>query len=104
MGETRAGYRVPMTARRDHRGWLIAGLCVALAALMVGHRLVPNSPGNVGSFIETFLPWLGVGVLFLLVVAALWRSPVGLVAAGLAAVVWLGTFGQLLLPGKGSGE
>jgi vancomycin resistance protein VanJ len=93
-----------MTVRRDHRGWLIAGLSVALAALTVGHRLVPNSPGNVGSFIETFLPWLGVGVLFLLVLAALWRSPVGLAAAGLAAVVWLGTFGQLWLPGKGGGE
>jgi vancomycin resistance protein VanJ len=93
-----------MTARRDHRGWLIAGLALVLAALMVGHRLVPNSPGNVGSFIETFLPWLGIGALLLLILAAVWRSPIGAVAATLAVVVWLGTFGQLLLPGKGGGD
>ncbi len=75
-----------------------------LAALTVGHRLVPNTPGNVGSFIETFLPWLGLGTLGLLILAAIWRSPVGAIAAGLGVVVWLGTFGQLLLPGKGGGE
>ena len=75
-----------------------------LAALMVGHRLVPNTAGNVGSFIETFLPWLGLGAVALLILAVLWRSPTGAVASGLAAVVWLGSFGQLLLPGKGCGQ
>ncbi|GIH04124.1 hypothetical protein Rhe02_21910 [Rhizocola hellebori] len=93
-----------MTARRDHRGWLLAGLALVLAALMVGHRLIPNSPGNVGSFIETFLPWLGIGAVLLLIVAALWRSPIGTIASALVVVVWLGTFGQLWLPGKGGGE
>jgi len=93
-----------MTVRRDHRGWLIACVAIVLAALMVGHRLVPNSPGNMGSFIETFLPWLGMGTVLLLILAAVWRSPVGAVAAGLAVVVWLGTFGQLWLPGKGGGD
>lgn len=71
---------------------------------MLGHRYIPNSPGNVGSFLETFLPWLGLPVPFLLAAAAIARSKTGAIATGLAAVVWLGTFGLLLVPGKGGGE
>lgn len=94
----------PGKAKRPARGWPIAVLAVLAAVLMAGHKYVPNSPGNMGSFLETFLPWLGLSVPVLLIAAGLWRSPIGAVAAGLAAIVWLGTFGQLLLPGKGGGE
>jgi vancomycin resistance protein VanJ len=94
----------PVPARRQWPGWAIAVLAAITATLILGHRYIPNSPGNVGSFLETFLPWLGLPVPFLLAAAALARSKTGAIAAGLAAVVWLGTFGQLLVPGKGGGE
>ncbi len=74
------------------------------AVLMIGHRYVPNRLGNIGSFLETFLPWLGLAVPLLLAVALLTRSKVGTAAVALLAVVWLGQFGQLLLPGKGGGD
>jgi vancomycin resistance protein VanJ len=85
-------------------GWVIAALSATAAAMIVGHRYVPNTPGNVGSFIETFLPWLGLTAPVLLLTAWFTRSKLGGVAAALLMVVCLGTFGQLLLPGKGGGE
>lgn len=72
--------------------------------LMIGHKYVPNTIGNLGSLLETFLPWLGLSVPVLLA-ASIWRrSATGAIAAGLTAVVWLALFGQVMAPGKGGGE
>lgn len=62
---------------------------------------MPNTPGRIGSLLETFLPWLGLAVPILLGLALLRRSTVALVALLLPTAAWLGQFGGLLLPAAG---
>lgn len=70
-----------------------------LAALLAFPGLVPNTPGRLGSLIETGLPWFGLLIPLLLVWAALRRSAVAVAAALLPAVVW----SCLFLPGLAAG-
>ncbi|MER5868004.1 endonuclease/exonuclease/phosphatase family protein [Kitasatospora sp. NPDC002040] len=92
----------PPAARRSwrrgtwRRGWILAGLAVLTALLLAFHSSVPNAVGNLGSLLETFLPWLGLAVPVLLVLALLRRSATALVAVVLPAAVWLNLFGGLL--------
>ncbi|MEU4184024.1 endonuclease/exonuclease/phosphatase family protein [Micrococcus luteus] len=85
------------------RGWLIAVLAVLSALPLIFHRYVPNSVGNLGSLLDTFLPWVGVAVPILGVAALVRRSATAGVALLVPAVVWGLMFGDLLVPGKGSG-
>jgi vancomycin resistance protein VanJ len=71
-------------------------LAVIVALALVLHASVPNSIGNIGSLLETFLPWLGLAVPLLLVVALLRRSATALIALVLPALVWVNLFGGLL--------
>ncbi|GFN04186.1 hypothetical protein Smic_27420 [Streptomyces microflavus] len=80
---------------------VVAGIAVGVAGVVGLHRAIPNSPGRVGSLVESFLPWAGVVVVLLLVVALVRRSGVGLVALLLPVAVWVQGFGGLLLPGDG---
>ncbi|MFJ6512197.1 endonuclease/exonuclease/phosphatase family protein [Streptomyces sp. NPDC091406] len=83
---------------------MLAGVAVVLGGVLGFHRLVPNWPGRVGSLLESFLPWGGVLVVVLLIVALVRRSAVALVALLLPVGVWVDTFGGLLLPGEASGS
>ncbi|WP_109506699.1 endonuclease/exonuclease/phosphatase family protein [Nocardioides speluncae] len=85
-------------------GWVLAGIAVLTAALMALHRKVPNSPGNLGSLLETFLPWLGVMIPVLAIGAVVRRSAPAALALVLPLVVWVGMFGNAVLPGKGGGS
>ncbi|MFI1965395.1 endonuclease/exonuclease/phosphatase family protein [Streptomyces pathocidini] len=78
------------------RGWLLALFAVVLTGLMFLHAQVPNAVGNLGSLLETFLPWLGLGVPVLLLFALLRRSATALVALVLPTLVWANLFGGLL--------
>ncbi|MCX5390325.1 endonuclease/exonuclease/phosphatase family protein [Streptomyces sp. NBC_00094] len=86
--------------RRDRgiwrRGVLIAATAVALTLLMVFHAEIPNTVGNLGSLTETFLPWLGLFIPLLLVLALVRRSATALIALLLPSVVWLNLFGGLV--------
>lgn len=85
------------------RGVILAAVAVILALVMLLHARIPNRIGNLGSLTETFLPWVGVlvPVLFLL---ALWRkSATALIAVLLPATVWLNLFGGLLSDKAGTG-
>ncbi|WP_369382271.1 endonuclease/exonuclease/phosphatase family protein [Streptomyces sp. cg36] len=90
---------------RWRRGRLVAATAVLLALVMAAHRAVPNVTGNPGSLLETFLPWLGLSVPVLAVLAAVRRSATAAVAVLLPAVVWCSLFGGTLLdkraPGRG---
>ncbi len=88
-------------ARR--RGRVISAGAVLAAALMAGHGLVPNAGGNLGSLAETFLPWLGMSVPVLLVLAAVRRSAAAAVVVVLPAVVWCSLFGGTLLDKRSAG-
>ncbi|MFD8479719.1 endonuclease/exonuclease/phosphatase family protein [Kitasatospora sp. NPDC059673] len=84
------------------RGWPLTLLGVLVTVLLVAHAQVPNAVGNLGSLLETFLPWLGVTVPVLLVLALWRRSGTAVLAALLPAAVWLNLFGALLVD-KSSG-
>ncbi|NNN37912.1 hypothetical protein HLK59_47890 [Streptomyces sp. S3(2020)] len=85
------------------RGLVVAALAVLLALVMLLHSRIPNRIGNLGSLIETFLPWLGVFVPVLVVLGVVRKSVTALVAVVLPAVVWLNLFGGLLTDKTGSG-
>ncbi|WP_418952533.1 endonuclease/exonuclease/phosphatase family protein [Streptomyces albireticuli] len=78
------------------RGVVLAVLAALLGLLMLLHTHLPNKVGNLGSLTETFLPWLGLGIPVLLVLAVLRRSATALVALLLPIVVWTNLFGGLL--------
>ncbi|MER5737486.1 endonuclease/exonuclease/phosphatase family protein [Streptomyces sp. NPDC002262] len=93
--------------RRDpgvwRRGIVLAVCAVVLTLLMALHAEIPNRVGNLGSLTETFLPWLGLFVPVLLLLALLRRSATALIALLLPAVVWLNLFGGLVADKSASG-
>ncbi|MEV0381052.1 endonuclease/exonuclease/phosphatase family protein [Nonomuraea sp. NPDC050643] len=90
-GDTPA--RTPWT-----RGRVLAAVAVLMAVLPAFHGAVPNTVGNAGSLLETFLPWTGLAVPVLMALASLRRSAVAAVALALPAGVWAALFGERLLP------
>ncbi|MFH8475039.1 endonuclease/exonuclease/phosphatase family protein [Streptomyces sp. NPDC018000] len=85
------------------RGIVLAVCAVLLTLVMVFHAEIPNTIGNLGSLTETFLPWIGVFVLLLLILGLVRRSATALIALLLPVVVWLNLFGGLLTDKSGSG-
>ncbi|MFC8448307.1 endonuclease/exonuclease/phosphatase family protein [Kitasatospora sp. NPDC057223] len=79
------------------RGPLLAATALLLGLLMLLHARIPNrGTGNLGSLLETFLPWSGLCVPVLLA-GALWRRSASVpVALLLPVAVWLNLFGGLL--------
>ncbi|MFE9851617.1 endonuclease/exonuclease/phosphatase family protein [Streptomyces sp. NPDC005576] len=95
------GAHAPAAARRrghrPGRGKAGAASAVVIAALLAEPRLVPNTPGRLGSLLETLLPWLGLAVPVLLCAGLLRKSPLAVAAALLPALVWGVRFGGPLL-------
>ncbi|MFD6418028.1 endonuclease/exonuclease/phosphatase family protein [Streptomyces sp. NPDC060194] len=85
------------------RGIVLAVCAVVLALVMILHADVPNRAGNLGSLLETFLPWLGLGVPVLVVLGLLRRSATALVATLIPLVVWANMFGGLITDKSGGG-
>jgi vancomycin resistance protein VanJ len=85
------------------RGLVLAALALLLALVMLLHSHIPNRVGNLGSLTDTFLPWLGVAIPVLLVLALIRKSAAALIALLLPAIVWLNLFGGLLTDKSGSG-
>ncbi|MFJ6569286.1 endonuclease/exonuclease/phosphatase family protein [Streptomyces sp. NPDC091292] len=78
------------------RGPVLAALALLLGLFMLLHARIPNRIGNLGSLVETVLPWFGLFIPVLLA-GALWRRSASAVAALLLPVlVWLNLFGGLL--------
>ncbi|MFD1539736.1 endonuclease/exonuclease/phosphatase family protein [Nonomuraea guangzhouensis] len=80
------------------RGRGLAAVAVLVAALLAFPGVVPNTVGNLGSLLETFLPWGGLAVPVLTVLALLRRSAIAMVSLALLAAVWAALFGARLLP------
>ena len=91
-------------AGKWRRGWFVAVLALLTALLLYFHGKVPNSPGNLGSLVETFLPWIGLAIPLLALCALVRRSATAGVALLAPILVWGAMFGQLMLPGKGGGD
>ncbi|ONK14846.1 endonuclease/exonuclease/phosphatase family protein [Streptomyces sp. MP131-18] len=88
---------------RWRRGWVVAGLALALALIMMLHSRIPNQIGNLGSLLQTFLPWLGFTIPVLAGCAALRRSATAVIAVLVPSLVWLNLFGGLLVDKTGGG-
>ncbi|MFH9426331.1 hypothetical protein [Streptomyces sp. NPDC017529] len=67
-------------------------LAVLLGLLLSMYARVPNTVGNLGSVLDTFLPWLGMGAPVLLTLAVLRRSATALVALVLPVFAWVSLF------------
>ncbi|MFD7624252.1 endonuclease/exonuclease/phosphatase family protein [Streptomyces sp. NPDC059802] len=86
------------------RNWIAGAVAVATGLVMVCHSFVPNSPGNLGSLLETVLPWTGLAVPVLLLAALLRRSVPAVIAALLLGAVWCAVFASLFLGGHSDAE
>ncbi len=78
------------------RGRVLATAALLLGLLLLLHASIPNRIGNLGSLVETFLPWCGLFVPLLLAGALLRRSATAVIALLLPVVAWLNLFGGLL--------
>nr|WP_240777575.1 endonuclease/exonuclease/phosphatase family protein [Nonomuraea basaltis] len=79
-------------------GRVLASVAMLVAGLLAFPGVVPNTVGNLGSLLETFLPWGGLAVPVLLVLALLRRSATAMASLVLPAAVWATLFGERLLP------
>ncbi|WP_245718855.1 endonuclease/exonuclease/phosphatase family protein [Micromonospora rhizosphaerae] len=82
---------------RDRRGLVVGLLAVLLAALLAGHRAVPNVHG-IGSLLDSATPLLGLAVPLLAIAALLRRSRRALAAVLVPTVVWVALYGGAWLP------
>ncbi|GAA2300730.1 teicoplanin resistance protein VanJ [Glycomyces scopariae] len=90
------------TGAKFYSGVVIAASLI-LAAILLLHRFIPNRWYNLGSLIETFLPWFGIGVPVLILLAAIRRRPIAIICALLPALVWFQMYAALI-PDKHDGE
>ncbi|WP_371784597.1 endonuclease/exonuclease/phosphatase family protein [Streptosporangium subroseum] len=81
-------------------GGLTATAGVLIALVMVGHRLLPNWRG-VGNTLDSGLPWLGLVVPAMLLVALVRRSWLALAGAMVPAVMWAVMFGPAFVRAPG---
>ncbi|GAA0589799.1 endonuclease/exonuclease/phosphatase family protein [Kribbella sandramycini] len=85
------------------RGRFIAVLAILAACVLVFHRWVPNEFGNMGSLLDTFLPWVGLAVPVLGLFALVRRSAVAGVALLVPALVWGYMFADQIIPSRSGG-
>jgi vancomycin resistance protein VanJ len=93
----RRAIRAPFRPGPWKRGPVLAAPALLLGLLMLLHARIPNRGiGNLGSLVETLLPWFGLFVPVLLAVALWRRSVSAVIALLLPVVVWLNLFGGRL--------
>ncbi|MER6120821.1 endonuclease/exonuclease/phosphatase family protein [Streptomyces sp. NPDC001743] len=88
---------------RGSRGRVVAVLALLTALLLVFPGVVPDRPGNLGSLLEVFLPWLGLAVVPLLAGALVRRSVTALLSLLLPCAAWAYAFGGLFLAAPEAG-
>ena len=90
----------PWPSPRQQTASAVMILCILITLFLLGHRYLPGSMG-VASLLESWLPWLAIPIGVLVLAAAALRKPRALVAAAVAAAVWLAGYGPALLPRGG---
>ncbi|ADD43841.1 endonuclease/exonuclease/phosphatase family protein [Stackebrandtia nassauensis] len=85
------------------RGLVPASLSLILGVVLAFHRLIPNVVGNLGSLVETFLPWFGWAILPLALWAGLRKAPTAGIVLLIPTLVWALMYAELL-PDKSDGE
>ena len=80
------------------RGRLLTLGSLVAAVLLVAHDVVPNRWGNLGSLVQSFLPWLGLAVPLGILAALLRRSALAILAVLLPLAAWIWVFLPQLRP------
>ena len=70
--------------------------------LLLGHGILPEA-GGLALVVQSFLPWLGIAVAVLLLVALVVRAGFGAIPVVAAAVSWSVVFAPVLLAGAATG-
>ncbi|GAA4195353.1 endonuclease/exonuclease/phosphatase family protein [Gryllotalpicola kribbensis] len=95
-----------MPARRLSRmvaDAVLGVVALAVAALLLWHGAIPDRGGVMG-LIESVLPWFGILIVLLAIIAAARRSAFAGIGALVAAVVWAALFVPQLTPHHGEGD
>lgn len=95
-----AGGRRPLW----RRGRVLAAFAVLTALVLVFHRQIPNTPGRLGSLVESFLPWCWPVLVVLLGLGLLRRAPLAVLAALLPTAIWAYQYGVLLPESRSDGH
>jgi vancomycin resistance protein VanJ len=82
--------------RRQTSNGVIVLACMAVIFLVL-HRFLPDA-GGIGSLLETWLPWVGVPILLLFIIAAIVHTKRAVVVTLAAALVWTALYGPTMLP------
>lgn len=101
--EDTASAPVPHRSWARRRGGLIAAAAVLTGCSLLVIPQLPTGPRNAGSLLQTFLPWLGLAVPLLLLMAAVRRSWLAAAAVLVPAVVWASLFGASMTDKRGTG-
>lgn len=98
-----AGSRRTRSRRRRPRmrDAVIGIPAAAIVLLLLGHGLLPEA-GGVALAVESFLPWLGIGVAVLLLAALAGRALFGAIPVVAAAVSWAVVFAPVLMTAGGA--
>ncbi|MFG3285606.1 endonuclease/exonuclease/phosphatase family protein [Streptomyces sp. NPDC048111] len=100
-----AGLRRTVHRYSWQRGRWLAGFTLVGALVMAFSEAVPNTPGHLGSLLQTVLPWTGLLVPLLLGLALARRSALAVAAVLAPAVVWCCLFaGTLVDKGERGGD
>ncbi|MEC3976442.1 endonuclease/exonuclease/phosphatase family protein [Amycolatopsis sp. H20-H5] len=92
-----------MLTRWRTRDVVLAVLSVLLAVVLLGHRLIPDV-GGFGTALDSFLPWLGLVVVPLLLLAAVLRTKLGALAVLVPVLAWAVLFVPTLVSGGDGGR
>ncbi|MFD9405854.1 endonuclease/exonuclease/phosphatase family protein [Streptomyces sp. NPDC059989] len=83
----------PAPGGRRRGRLVIAALSLLTTLVMLLHGWIPNTIANLGSLVETFLPWTGAAVLVAAAAGLVRRSRVALIAVLLPALTWAALYG-----------
>ena len=92
----------PRRRRLRPRDVVIGIPAAVILFLLLGHGVLPEA-GGLALVVQSFLPWLGIVVVLLLLAAVAGRARFGAIPVVAAAVSWTVLFAPVLLAGPAAG-
>ncbi|RBP62743.1 vancomycin resistance protein VanJ [Brevibacterium sanguinis] len=92
----------PSRRRNPTKGITALVFGLLYAAFLLLHHLLPSRAG-IALLVESVLPWTGVFLALVLLMALIRFSVLGVIGFLVPAIVWAGMFGSALLPAQDAG-
>ncbi|MEB8343783.1 endonuclease/exonuclease/phosphatase family protein [Streptomyces endophyticus] len=83
---------------------MLAALAALTTLVLLFHRRIPNTPGRLGSLVESFLPWCWLVLVVLFGLALLRRAPLAMLTLLVPTAVWAHQYGVLLPEPRSDGH